>query len=74
MAGCDVKIEMNNSRRLMDRPDFVDVVKASPSWAKEALKTINRLEEIIEGGLSAAESSGRIKTNRQLNTISVDIY
>jgi hypothetical protein len=32
----------------MDRPDFVDAVRAAPSWTADALKTINELEERIE--------------------------
>ena len=41
-------MKLENSRRLMDRPDFNDAAIAAPEWVKDALKTINALEEQIE--------------------------
>tara|TARA_B100000959_G_C14717306_1_gene515409 strand:+ start:257 stop:361 length:105 start_codon:yes stop_codon:yes gene_type:complete len=32
----------------MDRPDFHAAAIAAPDWVKDALKTINELEERIE--------------------------
>jgi hypothetical protein len=34
----------------MERSDFPSAAKAAPEWVREALKTINALEEKIEEG------------------------
>jgi hypothetical protein len=47
LSGC-VTPPLDNSKRLMERKDFPAAVKAAPEWAKDALKTINRLEYEIE--------------------------
>jgi hypothetical protein len=39
---------MDNSRRLMQRNDFEQAVRAAPEWVRDALKTINQLEHEIE--------------------------
>ena len=41
-------MKLENSQRLMDRPDFEAAAIAAPEWVKDALKTINELEERIE--------------------------
>ena len=41
-------MELENSRRLMDRDDFPAAVRAAPEWTRDALRTINELEERIE--------------------------
>ena len=46
-AGC-LSAKLENSQRLMDRPDFHAATIAAPDWVKDALKTINELEERIE--------------------------
>lgn len=46
-VGC-VTVKLENSQRLMARPDFEAAVHASPEWVREALHTINRLEQVIE--------------------------
>ena len=46
-AGC-LSVKLENSQRLMDRPDFEAAAIAAPEWVKDALKTINELEERIE--------------------------
>ena len=46
-AGC-LSAKLENSQRLMDRPDFEAAAIAAPEWVKDALKTINELEERIE--------------------------
>ncbi len=47
LSGC-LQMKLENSRRLMDRPDFNDAALAAPEWVKDALKTINALEEQLE--------------------------
>jgi len=47
LAGCLVK-RLDNAARLMDRPDFPAAVNAAPEWTRDALKTINALEEELE--------------------------
>ena len=47
LSGC-LSVKLENTQRLMDRPDFEDAVHGSPSWVTEALKTITRLEEALE--------------------------
>ena len=46
-AGC-LSAKLENSQRLMDRPDFEAAAIAAPEWVKDALTTINELEERIE--------------------------
>ena len=46
-AGC-LNAKLENSQRLMNRPDFGTAAIAAPGWVKDALKTINELEERIE--------------------------
>ena len=46
-AGC-LNAKLENSQRLMNRPDFGTAAIAAPEWVKDALKTINELEERIE--------------------------
>ena len=46
-AGC-LTVELENSRRLMERNDFPAAVRAAPEWTRDALRTINELEERIE--------------------------
>ena len=46
-AGC-LNAKLENSQRLMDRPDFEAAAIAVPDWVKDALTTINELEERIE--------------------------
>ena len=46
-AGC-LSVKLENSQRLMDRPDFEAAAIAAPEWVKDALKTINELEEHLE--------------------------
>ena len=46
-AGC-LNAKLENSQRLMDRPDFEAAAIAAPEWVKDALKTINELEEHLE--------------------------
>ena len=41
-------ISLQNSQRLMARDDFGQAVDAVPEWCRDALKTINQLEERIE--------------------------
>jgi len=45
-SGC---VSLENSQRLMSHPDFDKVVAASAEWTTDALKTINRLEAMVEG-------------------------
>lgn len=47
LSGC-VHLKMDNSNRLMRRPDFDQATVAAPEWVRDALKTINRLEFEIE--------------------------
>ena len=51
LAGCATftpAVKLDNSARLMARPDFQQARAAAPDWAKDALKTINALEYEIE--------------------------
>ena len=50
-------MKLENTERLMDRPDFEDAVRGSASWVTEALHTISRLEE-------APAAINRTKTKR----------
>ena len=47
LSGC-LNVELENTQRLMDRPDFEAAAIAAPDWVKDALTTINELEERIE--------------------------
>lgn len=47
LTGC-LNTKLENSQRLMDRPDFEAAAIAAPDWVKDALTTINELEERIE--------------------------
>lgn len=47
LAGC-AQIQLENSSRLMKRPDFEPAKTAAPEWCRDALKTINALEMEIE--------------------------
>ena len=47
LTGC-LNTKLENSQRLMDRPDFEAAAIAAPAWTADALKTINELEERIE--------------------------
>lgn len=51
LVGCATlkpMVRLDNSARLMARPDFQQAKAAAPDWAKDALKTINALEYEIE--------------------------
>lgn len=43
-----VHVKLDNSQRLIARPDFQAAVRAAPEWTRDALKTINDLEFQIE--------------------------
>lgn len=47
LSGC-LNAKLENSQRLMDRPDFEAAAIAAPDWVKDSLTTINELEERIE--------------------------
>lgn len=48
-GGCaSTQVKLNNSDRLIARPDFPAVRAAAPEWARDALKTINALEAQLE--------------------------
>lgn len=49
LTGC-VTVKLENSARLIARPDFEAAALAAPEWTRAALKTINQLEERIEAG------------------------
>lgn len=49
LSGCSLFHErFNNSQRLINRPDFQQAKEAAPEWCRDALKTINELEYLIE--------------------------
>ena len=51
LVGCATltpMVRLDNSARLMARPDFQAAKAVAPEWAKDALKTINALEYEIE--------------------------
>lgn len=50
LAGCATAPTLNNSARLMARPDFEFVRTMASEWARDALHTINQLEHTIERG------------------------
>ena len=43
-----VSVKLNNSKRLMARPDFPAAATAAPEWVRDSLKTINLLEHGLE--------------------------
>jgi len=47
-AGCQSHVRLQNSQRLMARPDFPQAAQASPEWVRDSLKTINALELELE--------------------------
>lgn len=47
-AGCQSRVRLENSNRLIARPDFPQAAKAAPEWCRDALKTINALELELE--------------------------
>lgn len=48
-SGCvSAPVRLDNSARLIARPDFPAARAAAPEWARDALKTINQLEFQIE--------------------------
>lgn len=48
-AGCvSAPVRLNNSARLIARPDFQTAAQAAPEWCRDALKTINQLEHQLE--------------------------
>ena len=49
LSGC-VSVKLENSARLMARPDFEAATIAAPEWVRDALKTINELEQRVESG------------------------
>jgi len=50
LTGCGVTMKLENSARLMARPDFEAAVLAAPGFCEDALHTINRLEQQLEAG------------------------
>jgi hypothetical protein len=46
-TGC-TSVRLDNSKRLIARPDFAAARKAAPEWCRDALKTINQLEYELE--------------------------
>jgi len=47
--GC-LAMKLENAQRLMSREDFEPATQAAPEWVRDALKTINQLEEQLEAG------------------------
>lgn len=47
MNGC-ATVQLNNSNRLIARPDFRQAATAAPEWVRQALQTINALEYELE--------------------------
>ena len=49
LSGCALfHTRLNNSERLINRPDFPQAREAAPEWCRDALKTINELEYLLE--------------------------
>lgn len=46
-GGC-AHVRLDNSERLVARPDFEAAKTAAPEWCRDALKTINALELELE--------------------------
>ena len=47
LCGC-ASVRLDNSARLLARPDFPAARAAAPEWCRDALKTINQLEFQLE--------------------------
>lgn len=47
LFGC-TSVRLDNSARLIARPDFPAARAAAPEWCRDALKTINALEAQLE--------------------------
>ena len=47
LTGCATP-RLENSARLIARPDFPAARAAAPEWCRDALKTINALESHVE--------------------------
>lgn len=47
LSGCTT-LRLDNSKRLLARPDFPAARAAAPEWCRDALKTINALEAQLE--------------------------
>lgn len=48
LCGCQTHIRLDNSKRLLARPDFPQAAQAAPEWVRDSLKTINALELELE--------------------------
>lgn len=48
LAGCSTPVRLNNTTRLMARPDAEAARKAAPEWCADALITIAELEAQLE--------------------------
>ncbi len=48
LSGCQSHVRLDNSARLMARPDAQAARQAAPEWCRDALKTINSLELELE--------------------------
>jgi len=49
LGGClSAPVRLENSARLIARPDFNAARTAAPEWCRDALKTINQLEYQLE--------------------------
>ena len=49
LTGCATPMtKLDNSARLVARPDFEAARQAAPEWCRDALKTINQLEFQLE--------------------------
>jgi len=48
IAGCKTTITLNESKRLMQHPQFTNAVIYAPDFTRDALKTINRLEYLYK--------------------------
>lgn len=47
--GCmTAPVRLDNSARLVARPDFKTAAQAAPEWCRDALKTVNQLEYQLE--------------------------
>ena len=48
LSACSSHARLDNSARLIARPDFPAARAAAPEWCRDALKTVNALELEIE--------------------------
>ena len=48
LTACTSPIQLQNSQRLMARPDFPAARAAAPEFTRDALKTIDQLEYQLE--------------------------